>query len=99
MAKLYNVEAILQKCSLLQPSKKREAKWKWNRTDDDLRAYLREVCNRLELPVKPTELLKRYETRSGQIKSKMPPERYTYEGLPKEILDAIGTVLNTSKPQ
>lgn len=99
MAKLYNVEAILQKCSLLQPSKKREAKWKWNQTDDDLRAYLREVCNRLELPVKPTELLKRYETRSGQIKSKMPPERYTYEGLSKEISDAIETVLQTSKPQ
>ena len=97
MKKLYCVEAILQKCSLLQPSEKREAKWKWNRTDDDLREYLCEVCDQLQLPKKPTELLKRYETRSGQIKSKMPPERFTYKGLPKEVSDAIGTVLKTDK--
>ena len=81
----------------MQPSEKREAKWKWNRTDDDLREYLCEVCDQLQLPKKPTELLKRYETRSGQIKSKMPPERFTYKGLPKEVSDAIGTVLKTDK--
>lgn len=99
MKKLYLVEEALQKCSLLQPSEKEEAKWKWNRTDDDLREYLREVCDRLELPVKPTQLLKRYETRSGQIKTKMPPERYTYKGLPKEVSDAIRSVQSTRKPQ
>ena len=81
----------------MQPSEKREAKWKWNRTDDDLREYLREVCDQLQLPEKPTTLLKRYETRSGQIKLKMPPERFTYKGLPKEVSDAIGAVLKTDK--